>query len=238
MGHFLAQQHERLLANQLGHHEAGLDIGDLVLGIVAGTHRQQAAHARHKLGHARAAQAAGNLHDEGMARGLHPRDQGAVGGGVFLTRARGLISLVERKHQRSNGRARVNALEQLGNVLVFVGGGRAAIHQPEHHVGVGNCLLGHTHHVLAQLVQRSVDAGGVEKEDLRVGHCDNAQNLVARRLRLGGDNGQFLPQQAVEQRGFAHIGAADYGHIAAAVVGGQFALLGQQTHIHEVCLKQ
>jgi hypothetical protein len=41
-------------------------------------------------------------------------------------------------------------------------------------------------------------------------------------LRLGGDDGDLLADEAVEERGFAGVGAADDSDEASAVRGGLF----------------
>ena len=159
---------------------------------------------------------------------LGPRQQRAVGLALAGRAARDIVRLVEPEDDLPQGSALVHLAQQFGNVDVLVGGRHGAIHQPEHDVGVGKGLLRHVDHVLAQFVQRAVDAGRVEEEDLRVGLGDDAEDLVARGLRLGRDDGEFLPQQPVEQRGFARVGAADHGHVAAAVVGGEITLVGRK----------
>ena len=92
------------------------------------------------------------------------------------------------------------------------------VDQPENNVGVADRIGGDVHHVFAQLVGGLVHARCVEKDDLiRIGR-QHAHELVARGLGLGAGDGNLLPKQAVEQRRLAHIGPADDGHKAAAVI--------------------
>ena len=44
------------------------------------------------------------------------------------------------------------------------------------------------------------------------GHLQHANDAVARGLRLGRDNGDFLARQGIEQRAFAHVGPAENGN--------------------------
>jgi len=131
------------------------------------------------------------------------------------------VALVQSKHNRPQARPLVDLPEHVGNQDVLVRGGGRAVYQPEHHIGVGEGLLRNGHHVLAQFVERLVNPRCIEEENLRVGLGHNAEDGVARRLGLGGHDGQFLAQQTVEQRGFAHVGPPNHGHIAAAMVGRQ-----------------
>ena len=80
-------------------------------------------------------------------------------------------------------------------------------------------LGGDGDHILAQLVERLVNAGRVEKEVLGVGSGKNTEQLVAGRLGLGRGDGDLLAQQAIEKGGFAGIRAADHGDEAAAMIG-------------------
>ena len=59
-----------------------------------------------------------------------------------------------------------------------------------------------------------MNARGVDENDLAAqpaflsGHVDDPQDAVAGGLRLGADDGQFLADQRIEQRGFAGVGTA------------------------------
>ena len=68
------------------------------------------------------------------------------------------------------------------------------------------------HHVLAELVARLVDARRVEEHDLRIRLRENAEDAVARRLRLVAHDGDFLPDERVDERGFPHIRPPDDRH--------------------------
>ena len=75
-------------------------------------------------------------------------------------------------------------------------------------------------HELVQRAFGAVDAGRVEKGDLKVGFAEDAENTVSRRLRLGGDDGQLLADEAVEKCRLADVGTTDEGDDAGAVFGG------------------
>ena len=75
--------------------------------------------------------------------------------------------------------------------------------------------------MFTQLVLGLVDAWCIEKENLRVLQRQNTQELIARRLRFGAGDGDLLAQDAVEQRGFADVGATNDRNKTAAMVRWQ-----------------
>ena len=72
------------------------------------------------------------------------------------------------------------------------------------------------HHHLLEQVLRSDDARRIENDDLIIVPGQNAQDPVTRCLRFPSDDGDLLPDERVEQGGFADIRLADDGHISAA----------------------
>ena len=73
------------------------------------------------------------------------------------------------------------------------------------------------HHLAAEGGVCVVETGRVDEDDLTFGACDDALDAVAGGLRLRGDDGDFLADEAIEERGFAGIGAADDGDEAGTV---------------------
>ena len=65
------------------------------------------------------------------------------------------------------------------------------------------------HHPHVQFVQRLVNAGRIEDGDLAARIVEDSDDAIARRLRLLGDDGHFLTEDAIEQCRFAGIRAAD-----------------------------
>ncbi len=75
----------------------------------------------------------------------------------------------------------------------FEGGGDFAHHLPiEHGFGV-------------------VNARSVDEDDLAFGAGDDALDAIAGGLRLGSDDGNFLADVMIQQRGFAGVWTADDG---------------------------
>ena len=88
-------------------------------------------------------------------------------------------------------------------------------------------------HVQVQAVVECVavvglKAGRVHKHELRRVVCVNASYLVPRGLRLFAGDADFLPDQMVHQRGFAHVRPADNGNEAAAVSVCSLLFVGQK----------
>ena len=88
-------------------------------------------------------------------------------------------------------------------------------------------------HVQVQAVVERVAVVGLEtrrvhKHELRRVVRVNAGYLVPRGLRLFAGDADFLPDQMVHQRGFAHVRAADNGNEAAAVSVCSLLFVGQK----------
>jgi len=78
------------------------------------------------------------------------------------------------------------------------------------------------HHLLVQDGIGFVQAGRIYEDDLAFGAVDDALNAVAGGLRLGGDDGNFLADETVEERGLSGVGAANDGDKAGALRCGLF----------------
>ena len=74
------------------------------------------------------------------------------------------------------------------------------------------------HHLLVQDGVGFVKARCIDEDDLAFGRIDDALNAVAGGLRLGGDDGDFLADEAIEQRGFSGVRAANDGDEAGVFV--------------------
>ena len=64
-----------------------------------------------------------------------------------------------------------------------------------------------------------MEAGRVDEHDLAFRARDDALDAIARGLRLCGDDGDFLADEAIEERGFSRVGATDDGDEAGTVRG-------------------
>lgn len=78
------------------------------------------------------------------------------------------------------------------------------------------------HHLLVQDGGGFVQAGRVDENDLPFRTIDDALNAVAGSLRLGSDDGDFLADETIEQRGFTGVGAADDSDEAGALAARLF----------------
>ena len=106
--------------------------------------------------------------------------------------------------------------EFLHPAAVFVLRGDGAVEQEQDDVGAGDeAARGAVEH-RAEGVRGLADAGGVEEDDLEAGFVVDAADGTARGLGDGGDDGNLLAEEGVEERGLAGIGAADDGGDAGA----------------------
>ena len=126
----------------------------------------------------------------------------------------GQIGFVE--HQE-NGHLQFAQLLQDGVVL---GIGLRYVGHEQHQVGILKSAVHKAVHHLLHLIGRRLDvAGGVRKDDLEFFAAQQADDAVARSLRLGRDDAHPLAHQGVHQGGFAHIGPADDVDESGAVWG-------------------
>ena len=72
------------------------------------------------------------------------------------------------------------------------------------------------HHPNVHLVQRLMNARRIQEGDLPARLIEDADDSIARSLRLGRDDGNLMPQDAVEKRRLAGVGTADQGNHAEA----------------------
>ena len=95
----------------------------------------------------------------------------------------------------------------------------AGLDDEQHQVHVGQHAV---HGAVQRAVQRGVvlglEAGRVDEHELRLVHRAHAGDAVARRLRLVGRDADLLAHEGVQQRGLAHVGAADDGDEATALL--------------------
>ena len=79
-------------------------------------------------------------------------------------------------------------------------------------VYVGYGLRHDLHHILAELVSRLVEAGGVGENELGIAALSYAEYAVARCLRLRADDRYLLAHHRVHEGGFADVRSADNGY--------------------------
>ena len=119
------------------------------------------------------------------------------------------IDLVDQQKDR-----RLDILEGVEDEFVAVAEFLGGVDEQADEVGRLERRVDEIHHPFVQLVERLVDARVIDENDLAfVGRVD-AQDADPRRLRLVGDDGDFLAEQAVEQGGFSDVRPADEGDIA------------------------
>ena len=101
--------------------------------------------------------------------------------------------------------------------MVFVGGGRANVHQPQDDVRIaGDCLFGDVDHVFAKPVSGLMDARCIEEDELCVAVSANAKDLVAGGLGFVARDCDFLPEYLIQQSRLPDIGTSNYGDKSAA----------------------
>ena len=88
------------------------------------------------------------------------------------------------------------------------------------------------HHAVHAAIQGigvlGLKTGSVDEDELCLVLGEDAGDAVARGLRLARSDADFLPDQMVEQCGFAHIGASDDGDKTAMEslgFGHEFSLI-------------
>ena len=74
------------------------------------------------------------------------------------------------------------------------------------------------HHSAVEQMAGFVDAGRIDKDDLAVLAADDALNFVPRGLRFVRDGSDLFADEAIEQRRFSCIWAADERDVAAPKV--------------------
>ena len=118
------------------------------------------------------------------------------------------IELVDGEYGRTV--CRLDARDQLA-LLRPDGGDR--LYNEHDGVHIRNALAHNIHHIVAEAGARLMEAGGIEKYELRFTALAHGGDAVSRRLRLVGDDGNFLPGKSIRQGGFADVGpSADGDH--------------------------
>ncbi len=92
------------------------------------------------------------------------------------------------------------------------------VHEDEDDIAGFDGFVDFLQHAAVELGAGLVDAGGIDKDDLRGGirvlvrgDFDHAQDAIARGLRLGGDDGYLFAGEGVEEGAFADVGPAENG---------------------------
>ena len=116
------------------------------------------------------------------------------------------IDLVEGQDRRHPGLS-----HSFEHELVPPAEGLGCIDQQEHEIHVLQALDRELHHAPVHFVLRLVDPRSVEEHDLRRVAVGDGQDPVPRGLRFGGDDGDLLPHEAVEEGGLPHVRASDDG---------------------------
>ena len=113
-------------------------------------------------------------------------------------------------------------------LLKFPGG----INDQKNQIAAFESLVYLGHHLAAERTVGPVHSGGINEDYLPVRisfplrNFENSQNAIARGLRLGADDGQFLPNQRVQQCRFASVRAAENAN--------ESGMKGHRTSLSEV----
>ena len=214
VGQLVAGQAEQFFANDLAGQKAVAAVGQriffvepILLRKIRFDDAEQALHVgvfpgaeRHELG-------------EGVAvlHAFEPRRQ--IGAAMHLVELVGdqehRLRVFPRRHQRQH--------------LGIVQSEAAGLDHEQHHVHIGQHAV---HGAVQRAVQRGgvlgLKTGGVDEDELRTPDRADAGDAVPRGLRLGRGDADLLPDQRVQQRGFAHVRTTDDGDQSAAP-GGQVA---------------
>ena len=126
------------------------------------------------------------------------------------------VDLVQRQDRMAA--ALCEAVENAPRVVVDAA---RSVDQQHGFVGILGARPGRRHHRPVEPPSRRENPGRVDKDDLRRAFDRDAEQPVARRLRLGRDDRQLVADEPVEQRRLAGIRRADQRDIAAAGRGGQ-----------------
>src|SRR6202166_2677300 len=103
-----------------------------------------------------------------------------------------------------------------------MGIGAAGIHHQEQHVDPLERSGYFVHHLASQRRIRIVQPRRIDKNDLSFGLGDNSLNAVSGGLRLGSDDGDFLPKQAIHECGLSGVGAAYDGYESRLEAGAKW----------------
>ena len=101
----------------------------------------------------------------------------------------------------------LNILHTFKHHLVLVGPARS-VNDKDHHINVlQGAAGGLVHETIQGFLIVLVQAGGIHIDGLNIALGLDAEHVMPGGLRLARSNGQFLPQNMVEQRGLADVGA-------------------------------
>ena len=205
---FLAQLAHDFLAHDFGRQEALAAIGNLLLGEEIAGLGEELHYFLLQFGDIVPAQCR-DRQDRGEIRLRGQRLQVRQQGRLVLQQ----VHLVD--HQQAWQAALANLLQHHG--ILFGPGG--AVHHHHHHVNIAYGGAGGAIHVaIDRFPGLHVQARGVHENDLVAALGLDTQHPMAGGLGLAGGNTYLLAQQVIEQRGLAHVGPADNGHVAAASV--------------------
>ena len=202
--HLFPHLHQNMFADQLRRHEAQRLIGDLVLGELRRSLGQRLEDALQQFVEARLLQS-GNRNDLlKIAQRLKLRDErkqvALVGQQVNFVE--------EQKHRRRSLLDQIEE-ERIGGVPLLLG-----IDDHQDQIASRHRLAHIRHHLAAERGVRAMHSGRVNQHNLpRIaaflfGNIDDPEDAVARRLRLGRDDGELLPDQRIQQRALARVGPA------------------------------
>ena len=213
VGNLLPQQQKELFANDFRRHEAHRRGRDLILGEQILALGQQALEQRGQLGQTVLAQR-GNRKD--FRAGPHLIEARQQGEHAALVRKH--VHLVDNHHEGtfvagqrlSHGRNVALQKFRLADVEMGV--------QHQHDdIGLTKALPYGLNHGFAETAAHLRQARRIHEDGLRVIVGQNADDLIARGLRFGGHDGDFLPEQSVQQCGLARVGRPHEGDPAAAM---------------------
>ena len=110
------------------------------------------------------------------------------------------IHLVDNQHHRH-----VTLLEPLKHKPVAMARRFRGLDHEEHQIHFIKHVQGHLDHALVELKLGLVDAGRVEKHHLGAGQMLDAEDPGPGRLRLVRNDGDFLAEDAVQERRLPHV---------------------------------
>ncbi len=100
----------------------------------------------------------------------------------------------------------------LDDELVAVAEGQGGVDEEAEEVGRLQGREDEVHHPPVEGVERLVDAGVVDEDDLAPVRGLDAQDADPGRLGLVRDDGDLLAEQGIDESGFADVGTAEEGY--------------------------
>ena len=210
VGNLVAEQAKDLLADELGGEEALVAIGEVVLGI---QRRRHAAGARRSRPQARAAACpAPPISARSPRTGTAPRSPRCAAAAPPCPATRSILLTAATTGTRAGSSANDRA--------IGVGDPRGIDH--EHHDTSTPPSASRTARLRRSLSARAMprlEAGRVDVHHLRVVAGDDAEDAIARRLRLLRRDADLLADERVHERRLADARPADDRDVAAAKRG-------------------